>query len=64
MARAMERLTALGVSRLTKPGFYPDGGGLLLPIWQNGNQELADAVLAWRQGNLDGLGLGQDLHAC
>ena len=36
MARNMERLTALAVSRAKEPGYYPDGGGLLLHITATG----------------------------
>ena len=36
MARNMERLTALAVSRAKKPGYYSDGGGLLLHITSTG----------------------------
>jgi integrase len=36
MARNMERLTALAVSRVKKPGYYHDGGGLYLHITVSG----------------------------
>jgi integrase len=36
MARSLERLTALGVSRAKVPGYYPDGAGLYLQITATG----------------------------
>ncbi len=36
MARQLQRLTALQVSKLTKPGLYGDGGGLTLQITDTG----------------------------
>jgi integrase len=36
MARNMERLTALAVSRVKEPGYYPDGGGLYLHVTASG----------------------------
>jgi hypothetical protein len=38
MAQKIQRLTALAVSRLTKPGLYADGGGLYLRIGRNGSK--------------------------
>jgi hypothetical protein len=32
MARTIEKLSALKVSRLTTPGMYADGGGLYLQV--------------------------------
>jgi hypothetical protein len=32
MARTIQRLTALSVSKLSKPGLYADGGGLHLRV--------------------------------
>src|SRR5215472_11330037 len=36
MARNIERLTALAVSRAKEPGYYPDGGGLYLHVTASG----------------------------
>jgi integrase len=36
MARKMERLTALAVSRSKAPGYYPDGSGLYLHVTMSG----------------------------
>ena len=38
MARKTARLTALGVSKLTKPGYYGDGGGLWLQVSATGSK--------------------------
>lgn len=38
MARAVDRLSALAVSRLTKPGVYPDGGGLYVQVGKTGTK--------------------------
>jgi integrase len=38
MARQMERLTALAVSRAKEPGYYPDGGGLFLRVGPTGSK--------------------------
>ena len=38
MAQKIQRLTALAVSRLNKPGLYADGGGLYLRIGRNGSK--------------------------
>ncbi len=38
MARAVERLTALGVARLKKPGYHPDGAGLYLQVSPSGSK--------------------------
>jgi Phage integrase central domain/Arm DNA-binding domain len=38
MAQKIQRLTALAVSRLTKPALYADGGGLYLRIGRNGSK--------------------------
>ena len=35
MAQKIQRLTALAISRLNKPGLYADGGGLYLRIGRN-----------------------------
>lgn len=56
MARQLNRLTALQVSKLTKPGLYGDGGGLTLQITKAG-------VKSWlfrfmREGKAYGMGLG------
>lgn len=56
MARQLARLSALQVSKLTKPGLYGDGGGLTLQITRTG-------VKSWlfrymRDGKAYGMGLG------
>ena len=38
MAQEIQRLTALAVSRLSKPGLYADGAGLYLRIGRNGSK--------------------------
>lgn len=38
MARQVERLTALGVTRLKKPGYYNDGAGLYLQVSPSGSK--------------------------
>ncbi|MCS6476440.1 Arm DNA-binding domain-containing protein [Burkholderia thailandensis] len=37
-SRQMNRLTALGISRLVDPGYYADGGGLYLQISASGSR--------------------------
>jgi len=56
MARQLNRLTALQVTKLSKPGLYGDGGGLTLQITIAG-------VKSWlfrfmREGKAYGMGLG------
>lgn len=56
MARQLNRLTALQVSKMSKPGLYGDGGGLTLQITRAG-------VKSWlfrymREGKAYGMGLG------
>jgi integrase len=56
MARQLSKLTALQVTKLTKPGLYGDGGGLTLQITKAG-------VKSWlfrfmREGTAYGMGLG------
>lgn len=56
MPRQLARLSALQVSKLTKPGLYGDGGGLTLQITKAG-------VKSWlfrymRDGKAHGMGLG------
>jgi integrase len=56
MARQLNRLTALQVTKLSKPGLYGDGGGLTLQITSAG-------VKSWlfrfmREGKAYGMGLG------
>ena len=56
MARSLERLTALAVSRAKKPGYYPDGGGLYLHITSTGAKSwVYQFMLA---GNAREMGLG------
>ena len=38
MAEALNRLTAMQISRLTAPGYYPDGGRLWLQVTKTGNK--------------------------
>ena len=38
MAREVERLTAIGVARLKKPGYYNDGAGLYLQVSPSGSK--------------------------
>lgn len=56
MARQLGKLTALQVTKFTKPGLYGDGGGLTLQITKAG-------VKSWlfrfmREGKAYGMGLG------
>lgn len=56
MPRQLNKLTALQVSKLTKPGLYGDGGGLTLQITKSG-------VKSWlfrymKEGKAHGMGLG------
>lgn len=39
MVRMYDRLTALTVRRLERPGRYPDGGGLYLQVSPSGGKE-------------------------
>lgn len=56
MARQQQRLTALQVSKLTKPGLYGDGGGLTLQITKGGAKSwLFRFMMA---GKAHGMGLG------
>lgn len=56
MAREMERLTALGIKRLTKPGLYGDGGGLTLQITKSGSKSWLLRYMI--DGKPYGMGLG------
>ena len=38
MAREIERLSALAVTRANTPGLYPDGGGLYLRVSRGGGK--------------------------
>lgn len=56
MAHAINKLSATKVTKLTKPGFHGDGGGLYLQITKGG-------VKSWlfrymKNGNARGMGLG------
>ncbi|MBV5322203.1 MAG: DUF4102 domain-containing protein [Ilumatobacteraceae bacterium] len=56
MARQLGKLSAIQVSKLSKPGLYGDGGGLTLQITKAG-------VKSWlfrfmREGKPHGMGLG------
>lgn len=56
MARHQQKLTALQVSKLTKPGLYGDGGGLTLQITKGGAKSwLFRFMMA---GKAHGMGLG------
>jgi hypothetical protein len=41
MVQKLQRLTALAVSRVSKPGLYADGGGLYLRVGRNGSKRWA-----------------------
>jgi Arm DNA-binding domain len=41
MVQKIQRLTALAVSRVSKPGMYADGGGLYLRVGRNGSKRWA-----------------------
>jgi integrase len=56
MARNMERLTALAVSRAKEPGYYPDGGGLYLHITATGAKSWAYRFML--DGKAREMGLG------
>ena len=56
MARSLERLTALAVSRAKKPGYYPDGGGLYLHITSTGAKSWVYRFML--AGNAREMGLG------
>lgn len=56
MARQLNKLTALQVNKIDKPGLYGDGGGLTLQVTKAG-------VKSWlfrfmRNGKAYGMGLG------
>ena len=56
MSRHLGKLTALGVTRLSKRGYYADGGGLYLQISASGNKSW---VFRFRvHGKLREMGLG------
>lgn len=56
MARKLQRLTALGVSKLTKPGLYGDGGGLTLQITKSGAKSWLFRFM--REGKAHAMGIG------
>ncbi len=56
MARQLERLTALQVKKLNKPGLYGDGGGLTLQITQAGVKSWLYRYMI--EGKPFGMGLG------
>ena len=41
MVQKIQRLTALAVSRMNKPGLYADGAGLYLRVGRNGSKRWA-----------------------
>lgn len=56
MARRIEKLTALSVSKMTKPGYYGDGAGLWLQVSPSGSKSwIFRFTLAGRQREM-GLG--------
>lgn len=56
MARAVERLNALAVSRMTTPGVFPDGGGLYVQVSKTGTKSY---LLRYsRAGKESWMGLG------
>lgn len=56
MARQLNRLSALQVSKLTKPGLYGDGGGLTLQITKSGAKSWLFRYMI--EGKPHGMGLG------
>lgn len=60
VARKVARLSALGVSKLTKPGMYSDGGGLYLRVGPTGAKSWQFRYMA--NGKRHDMGLGP-LHA-
>jgi len=56
MARQQQRLTALKVTKLTKPGLYGDGGGLTLQITMTGAKSWLFRYMV--AGKSFGMGLG------
>lgn len=56
MPRQLNRLTALQVSKLTKPGLYGDGGGLTLQITKGGVKSWLFRYML--NGKAHGMGLG------
>jgi integrase len=56
MARQQQRLSALQVSKLTKPGLYSDGGGLTLQITATGAKSWLFRYMV--AGKAHGMGLG------
>ena len=50
MARTVNRLSALAVSRETRPGMYPDGAGLYLqvrPVQRAGTEDQGKVTRSW-----------------
>lgn len=56
MARQLSKLTALQVTKLSKPGLYGDGGGLTLQITRAGAKSWLFRYM--RDGKAHGMGLG------
>ena len=56
MARQLAKLSALQVSKMTKPGLYGDGGGLTLQITRAGSKSWLFRYM--REGKAYGMGLG------
>ena len=60
MALKLNKLTALGVSKLSRPGYYSDGGGLLLQVSPSGSKSWIFRFQLSRKRREMGLG---SLHA-
>ena len=56
MARTIEKLTALAVSKLTEPGLYSDGGGLYLRVSESGAKSWVYRYMRERRPREMGLG--------
>lgn len=56
MPRQLNKLTAIQVSKLTKPGLYGDGGGLTLQVTKAGAKSWLFRYM--REGKAYGMGLG------
>jgi integrase len=56
MSRTLQRLTAIKVAKLSKPGLYGDGGGLTLQITKRGTKSWLFRFMI--DGKAHGMGLG------
>ncbi len=59
MPRAIKRLTAMGVQKITRPGYHADGAGLYLQVTASGAKSWIYRYR--RQGKLHDKGLGSSL---